>query len=86
MEEAAINQPDPLMSLLPLIIITIPVFFICRQLAKEKNKNVGKWTIIGLVPFVNYFAMLYLIGASNHQLEDKIDRMLAKLEGGSQMN
>jgi hypothetical protein len=83
MEEAVINQPDPLLSFLPLLIMTIPLIFICRQLAKEKNKNVGLWTVLGIIPAINYFSVLYLIGASNIQLENKIDRLLEKLEAGS---
>jgi hypothetical protein len=50
---------------LPLILLTIPLIFICHQLAKEKGKNVSLWTVLGIIPIVNYFVVLYLVGASN---------------------
>jgi hypothetical protein len=31
---------------LPLILLTIPLIFICHQLAKEKGKNVSLWTVL----------------------------------------
>jgi len=44
---------------LPLIIISIPIMFICRSLAKEKGKDVTLWTILGLIPGINIYSLLY---------------------------
>jgi len=65
---------------LPTIIISIPIMFICRSLAKEKGKNVSLWTILGLIPVINIYSLLYLFGASSTILEGKIDKILAQMK------
>jgi hypothetical protein len=67
-----------LLSLLPLILVTLPIGFIARMLAKEKGRNVTTWTILGFIPIVNYFAVIFFIGAADLKLERKIDQLLAK--------
>ena len=54
--------------------------FICRSLAKEKGKNITLWTILGLVPDVNFYSLLYLLGAPSKVLEEKMDRILNLLQ------
>jgi len=65
---------------LPTIIISIPIMFICRSLAKEKGKNVTLWTILGLIPGINIYSLLYLFGTSSTILEGKIDKILAQMK------
>jgi len=65
---------------IPLIIISIPIMFICRSLAKEKGKDVTLWTILGLIPGINIYSLLYLFGASSTILEGKIDKILAQMK------
>lgn len=65
---------------IPLIIIMIPIIFICYRLAKDKGKNTVKYTILGCIPLVNYYALIYLIGTPNLILDEKIDQILAFLE------
>lgn len=74
----------PLVTLLPALLMTIPLVFICYRLAKEKGKNVTLWTILGIIPVVNYFVLAYLVGAANRLLAKKVDRLLAILEKRSQ--
>ena len=71
---------------LPLIIISIPIMFICRSLAKEKGKDVTLWTILGLIPGINIYSLLYLFGASSTILERKIDNILAQMKMMQQYN
>ena len=71
---------------LPLIIISIPIMFICRSIAKEKGKNVTLWTIFGLIPGINIYSLLYLFGASSTILEGKIDKILALMKMMQQYN
>jgi hypothetical protein len=66
--------------LLPIIFMMLPLIFICRRLAKDKGKSTTKYTILGCIPFVNYYALLYLVGATNESLEGKIDRLLSILD------
>jgi len=65
-----------LLSLLPLVIMTVPLGFIARKLAKEKGRDVTLWTILGFIPLVNYFCFAFFIGAANLRLEKKIDQLL----------
>lgn len=67
-----------LLSLLPLVLMTLPIGFISRMLAKEKGRNLTTWTVMGFFPIVNYFAMIFFLGAANLKLERKIDELLAK--------
>jgi hypothetical protein len=67
-----------LLSLLPLVLMTLPIGFISRMLAKEKGRNLTTWTVLGFFPIVNYFAIIFFLGAANLKLERKIDELLAK--------
>ena len=75
------NQgPAGYAAFIPLIIAMIPLIFICRQLAKEKGKNALKYTILGCIPLVNYYALIYLVGTPNRMVEEKLDRVLAMID------
>ena len=65
---------------IPLLIMMIPLVFIIHRLATEKNKNIALWTVLGCIPLVNYFSMIYLVGSANTQLEEKLDRVLLIIE------
>ena len=71
---------SPLLNLLPLVIMTIPLGFIARMLAREKGRNVTLWTVLGFVPLINYFCLAFFIGAANLRLEKKLDQLL-ELQG-----
>ena len=73
-------QADPLLSLLPLLIMSLVFGFVANMLAKEKGRNVVKWTILGFIPIVNYFCIFFFVGAANLRLEDKIDQLLRNSE------
>ena len=67
-----------LLSLLPLVLMTLPIGFISRTLAKERGRNLTTWTVLGFFPVVNYFAIIFFLGAANLKLERKLDELLAK--------
>ncbi|MBA7581530.1 hypothetical protein ES708_23436 [subsurface metagenome] len=71
---------ETIQQFLPLIIISMILMFICRSLAKEKGKNLTLWTILGLIPGINIYSLLYLFGASSTILEGKIDKILAQMK------
>ena len=71
---------DSIVGLIPLSIMIIPFVLICHRLAKEKGKNVTLWTVLGIIPLVNFYAMVYLVGSVNTILEEKLDRVLLLLE------
>jgi hypothetical protein len=68
-----------LFSLLPLVLMTLPIGFISRMLAKEKGRNVLLWTILGFTPLVNYFCLLFFIGAANLRLERRVEQLFEQL-------
>ena len=65
-----------LMAFAPLLFFSLVVPIPAYLLAKDKGRNVGLWTVLGLIPLVNYICMLYFVGASNSRLEKKIDSLL----------
>ena len=77
---------EAIQQVLPLIIISIPIMFICRSLAKEKGKDVTFWTVLGFIPGINIYSLLYLFGASSTILEGKIDKILAQMKMMQQYN
>ena len=74
--EQTFNQPNPLISFLPLLIIMIPLIFVIRKLAIEKGRNAILWTVLACIPIVNFIFLWYIIGTPNKRLEDKLDKIL----------
>jgi hypothetical protein len=72
-----------LLAFVPLILISILIAIPARLLAKDKGRNVSLWTVLGLIPLVNWFCMPFFIGASNLRLEKKIDALLENRNVGS---
>ena len=77
--EQTFNQSNPVLSFLPLIIIMVPLIFVIRRLAIEKDKDAILWTILACIAFVNFFILWYIVGTPNKRLEDKIDKILESL-------
>jgi uncharacterized BrkB/YihY/UPF0761 family membrane protein len=46
------------------------------MLAKEKGKDITLWTVLSLIPVINFFVLLYLVGTPNTALDKKVDRIL----------
>lgn len=77
------NEPSILISLFPLILMSLLMAIPAHLLAKEKGRNVTKWTILALIPMVNFACIWFFIGASNLKLERKIDDLSALLQSQS---
>lgn len=65
-----------LLQLAPLLLISISVGFCARALARDKGRDVGVWTVLGFIPFLNLFVVWFFMGASNLRLERKVDALL----------
>lgn len=51
--------------LLPLLIVTIPLGFVINKLAKQKGRDTTAATVFAFVPFVNFYLMVYFVGATS---------------------
>lgn len=58
------------------MIVSIIVAVISFLLARDKGRHTVLWTVLGLIPFINYICPPYFIGASNARVEEKNDRLL----------
>jgi len=70
------NEPSILVSFLPLILMSLFIAIGSFLLAKEKGRNVLKWTILGAIPLVNFACVWFFVGATNLRLERKLDQIL----------
>jgi hypothetical protein len=77
--EQSINQPNPLISFIPLILIMVSMIFIIRALAKEKGKDVKFWTILACIPIVNFIVFPYMVGTPSKIMEEKMDKIIELL-------
>lgn len=77
--EQTFNQPNPLLSFLPLLIIMIPLIFVIRKLAIEKGKDAVLWTVLACIPIINFIILWYIVGTTNKRLEEKLDKILESL-------
>ena len=77
------SGPSIFVSFLPLILMSLLMAISAHFLAKEKGRNVTKWTILALIPVVNFACIWFFIGASNLKLERKIDDLALRLQSQS---
>ena len=75
-----------LIAFLPFIIISIVMAIPANMLAKEKGRNVMKWTILAAIPLVNFLFLWFFVGAANLRLERKIDQLLQQTQKTDQTN
>lgn len=64
----------------PLVFICIASAIVGYLLAKDKGRNVVLWTVLGIVPIVNFVCIWYFVGASNVRVEKKIDSLIQALK------
>ena len=77
------NAPSIFVTFLPLIFMSLLMAVSAHLLAKDKGRNVLLWTVLALIPIVNFACIWYFIGASNLKLERKLDMLMNQLNGSS---
>lgn len=77
-KESLLTNPNMLLSFVPFLVLSSTIGLIAFLLAREKGRNVVLWTVLGVVPFLNFFFLFFFVGAANHRLERKIDQLLDK--------
>ncbi len=74
------NEPPQLAAFIPMIVISIPIIIMNILLAKRKGQNMTLYFFISIIPFVGYFAAIYLASLTDKSINEKIDRILELLE------
>ncbi len=69
-------EVNPLVQLIPFLFFSLWIGLLARLLARDKGRNVNKWTILGLIPVVNLFCISFFIGAADLRVERKLDELL----------
>lgn len=64
------------MSFVPLLILSVVLGVVGHYRAKDKGRPVMRWTILCIIPFVNFYCLAYLIGCTSLRLEAKLDAIL----------
>ena len=82
--QSANMTPNPLLTFLPLLIMTLPLILIIWKLSKEKGLDTVLWTILACIPLINMIIMLYIVGTPSRTIENKLNRILESLENPDQ--
>ena len=69
-----------LISFLPLILMSLLMAIAANVLARQRGRDVTKWTILALIPIVNFACIWFFIGAANLHTERKLDEILERLD------
>lgn len=77
-------SPNLFISFLPVLLLSLLMAVPANMLARQKGRNVVLWTILALIPLVNFACMWYFVGASNLVLENKIDELMLELKRSKQ--
>jgi hypothetical protein len=64
---------------LPFAVLSCGLGLVGFVLAREKGRNVALWTLMGLLPAINFVSVWFFIGAANLRMERKIDELLLRL-------
>lgn len=64
------------MSFIPLLLLSVVLGVVGHYLAKDKGRPVMRWTILCIIPFLNFYCLVYLIGCTNLRIEAKLDAIL----------
>jgi hypothetical protein len=71
-----LSGPSLFVQLVPFLLYSATLGVVANLLAKEKGRDVLVWTLVGVVPFVNFIGLFFFVGAANLRLERKIDQLL----------
>jgi len=73
------QEPSPLLSLLPFLLVTFLCFLFAIPMSRRKGKGIG-FAALCLVPFLTPFIVFYLASLTDKSVSDR----LAALEGKAQ--
>ena len=78
------EDPGIVQSLMPIIILFIPLAVIAYKMARRRGRNGWGWALIALLPYFNLIFLLYLASQPEESLlermatlEERLDRLSA---------
>ncbi|MBN2436413.1 MAG: hypothetical protein JXK07_14215 [Spirochaetes bacterium] len=74
------QQPNMLVSFMPMILLTIPMIVLNCKVAKRKGRSQVLYLILSVIPIVNFFSCLYLISLTDIEVVEKLNSILEKLD------
>ena len=79
--DANVNPYLTVFQFFPFLLFSACMGVVAYLLARDKGRSVAVWTILGIIPVVNFFCLPYFVGASNLRIEQKLDRLLGQHQG-----
>jgi hypothetical protein len=70
----------PLFTCMFFVLLGIAPAVTASALAKEKGRNAVLWALVGLIPLVGFYAVIYLAGLTSQSLELRLIEMQARLD------
>ena len=81
METAApIASSAAWVSLLPLCLMTIPALVLTIILARRKGQNVPLYAVLGLLPFINFVALIWLASLTDLSVRSELEELKRRLD------
>ena len=78
--QAADADGTGMLQFIPLVIMQIPFAIFAYLLAKKKGKSPVKFAILSLIPMIGFGFLIYLVGHSDKDVYDRLDRIEALLK------
>jgi hypothetical protein len=76
----AASGSNPLLQLVPMLVISVIYGAIAISIGRRKVRNLALWTILCIIPFVNFFAVLFLISKTDIKVLNEITNIRPRLE------
>jgi len=73
------NQGADFSFLIVMFVLSIPIAFINYLLAKRKGERPGFFAVVGLVPYIGWASLLYLVGITDKDVYDRLGRIEQQL-------
>lgn len=73
------NHTSPVFLFIWLMLWTAGISIICYRIAKQKGRCARLVAVLGVIPFINIFVLLYIALASNKNTEEILNSILAAL-------
>lgn len=73
------SGPASLISLLPLLIISLAAVVVAVPLAKRKGKSPWVFGILSIIPVIGWYALVYLVGITDEEVYERLSRIEERL-------